>query len=155
LATGCLAINKERIHLGPKNFEDWSAGGEPPIAHLIGFRLTVFEPDRAVVEFQAGPEHANPMGTLHGGVFCDVADAAMGTAWASGLVEGETCTTVELKINFFRPFWTGRLSAEARVLRRGRSIGYIECDMRDDRGRLLARAGSTCMTLRGDQASGR
>jgi len=108
-----------------------------------------------VVEFEAGPQHANSMGTLHGGVFCDVADAAMGTAWASGLVDGETCTTIELKINFFRPFRTGKLTAEARVLRRGRSIGYVECDMRDEQGRLLARAGSTCMTLRGDQAAGR
>jgi uncharacterized protein (TIGR00369 family) len=143
------------VHLGRKIFEDWIGGGEPPIARLIGFRLTVFERDRAVVEFEAGPQHANPMGTLHGGVFCDVADAAMGTAWASGLAEGETCTTIELKINFFRPFRIGKLVAEASVVRRGRSIGYVECDMRDEQGRLLARAGSTCMTLRGDQAAGR
>jgi uncharacterized protein (TIGR00369 family) len=95
------------------------------------------------------------MGTLHGGVFCDVSDAAMGTAWMSGLVEGETGTTIELKINFFRPFWSGKLIAEARVIRRGRSVGYVECDMRDENGRLIARAGSTCMTLRGDQAAGR
>jgi Thioesterase superfamily len=44
--------------------------------------------------------HANPMGTLHGGVPCDVADAAMGTAYASILQEGESFTTLELKVNF-------------------------------------------------------
>ena len=53
------------------------------------------------------------MGTLHGGVLCDISDAAMGSAWASALVDGETCTTIELKINFFRPVWSGRLIAEA------------------------------------------
>jgi uncharacterized protein (TIGR00369 family) len=54
----------------------------------------------------AGPQHANPMGTLHGGILCDLADAAMGIAYASTLEEGESFTTLELKINFFKPIWT-------------------------------------------------
>ena len=95
------------------------------------------------------------MGTIHGGVLCDVSDAAMGVAWASGLLEDETFTTIELKINFFRPFRTGKLIAEGKVLRRGRTVGYVECDVKDEEGRLIARAASTCMTLRGEQASGR
>jgi len=125
------------------------------IADFLGLRTAVIEPGRTVIEFDAGPQHANPMGTLHGGVFCDVSDYAMGMAWVSGLAEGESCTTIELKINFLSPFRTGRLIAEARVVRRGRSIGFVECDMRDERGKLLARASSTCMTLRGDYAAGR
>ena len=40
------------------------------------------------------------MGTLHGGVLCDIADAAMGIAYSSNLDEGESFTTLELKINF-------------------------------------------------------
>jgi uncharacterized protein (TIGR00369 family) len=135
--------------------EKWRNGQEPPIAKLIGFRLAGIELDRAVVEFEPGPQHANPMGTLHGGVFCDVCDAAMGMAWVSGLREDETATTVELKINFLRPVWGGKLIAEARVLRRGRTVGYIECELRDEKDRLVAKASSTCMTLRGDQALGR
>jgi uncharacterized protein (TIGR00369 family) len=95
------------------------------------------------------------MGTLHGGVFCDLADAAMGTAWVSGLNEGESCTTIELKINYFRPVWSGRLIAEARVLKRGKNIGFVECEVRDDHGRLVAKASSSLMTLRGHQAAGR
>ena len=54
----------------------------PGIARLLGFRLTDVRPGRVAIEFDAGPEHANPMGTLHGGVFCDLADAAMGYAYA-------------------------------------------------------------------------
>jgi uncharacterized protein (TIGR00369 family) len=99
--------------------------------------------------------HANPMGTVHGGILCDLADAAMGSAYFSTLDEGESFTTLELKINFLRPFWTGRLTAHGRVVSRGRTIGMTECGVEDADGRLIARATATCMTLRGDAAKGR
>src|SRR5216110_2695018 len=127
----------------------------PPVATLVGFQLTAVEPGHAVVEFQARERHANPMGTLHGGILCDVADAAMGMAYASTLAEGETFTTLELKINFLRPFWTGRLTATARMVKAGRTIGLAECDVTDTEGRLIARAMSTCMTLRDGSSEGR
>lgn len=127
----------------------------PPVADLIGFTLTEVDPGRAVVAFDAGPRHANPMGTLHGGVLCDVADAAMGMAYAASLGEGETFTTLELKINFLKPVRTGRLVATGRLVKGGRTVGLLECDVVDDRDRLVARASSTCMTLRGEQAEGR
>ena len=91
---------------------------------------------------------ANPMGTLHGGVYCDLSDAAMGYAYAATLAEGESFTTVELKINFFRPVRTGKLTAEARVVKAGSSLGYVECDVTDQASKLVARAASTCMKLR-------
>ncbi len=127
----------------------------PPVATLIGFTLASIEPGRAVVEFEATERHANPMGTLHGGVLCDVADAAMGMTWASTLDAGETFTTLELKINFIKPFWTGKLTATGRVVQGGRTIGLVECDVVDDKKRLVARASSTVMTLRGEAAAGR
>jgi len=126
-----------------------------PVSELIGFRLTSVEPGKAVFELDAGPQHANPMGTLHGGVLCDVADAAMGIAYASTLGEGETFTTLELKINFLRPFRTGRLTATGRMVKAGRTIGLAECDVTDTEGRLIARAMSTCMTLRDGSSEGR
>jgi uncharacterized protein (TIGR00369 family) len=125
------------------------------VAKLIGFRPTSVEEGRAVFELEAGPQHANPMGTLHGGVLCDVADAAMGVAYASTLADGESFTTLELKINFLRPFRNGTLTATARVVKAGRTIGLTECDVTDPEGRLIARAMSTCMTLRGDLGQGR
>jgi uncharacterized protein (TIGR00369 family) len=127
----------------------------PPIATLIGFTIGTIEPGRVVMEMDAGPQHANPMGTLHGGVLCDLADAAMGMAYASSLDEGETFTTLELKINFLKPVWTGRLTATGRLVKGGNTVGLVECDVHDDRDRLVARASSTCMTLRGQQAEGR
>ena len=80
---------------------------------------------------------------------------AMGMAWASTLGEGETFTTLELKINFLKPVWSGTLQARGRVVKAGRTVGLVECDVLDAQDRLVARASSTCMTLRGAQAEGR
>jgi uncharacterized protein (TIGR00369 family) len=126
-----------------------------PIGKLLGLMITSSGAGRAAVEFEASGRYANPMGTLHGGVLCDLADAAMGVAYLSTLAEGETATTIELKINFLRPVWSAKLRAEARVVRAGKVVGLIECDIFDERRRLVARASSTCMTLRGRLAQGR
>jgi uncharacterized protein (TIGR00369 family) len=133
------------------------AGGafSPPIARLIGFTMREIEPGRAIIDFEAGPQHANPMGTLHGGVLCDIADAAMGMAYAATLGEGESFTTLELKINFLKPVWQGQLRAIGKVVKRGRTVGMVECDVLDDKDNLVARATSTCLTLNGELARGR
>jgi uncharacterized protein (TIGR00369 family) len=95
------------------------------------------------------------MGTVHGGILCDIADAAMGIAFATTLSPGESFTTVELKINFLRPVRQILLRAEGRVIQRGRTIGYVECEVTDESGKLVAKSNSTCLVLRGDQAAGR
>ncbi len=59
------------------------------------------------------------------------------------------------KINFFRPIWQAELKAEGTVVQRGRMIGYVECNITDEENRLVARAASTCMVLRGQKALGR
>src|SRR6267142_397212 len=116
-----------------------------PVARLIGFEAKEIADGRAVVTLAAGPRHANPMGTLHGGILCDIADAAMGMAFASTLAPGESFTTVELKINFFRPIWEALLRANSKMVRRGRSLGYVECEITNERGQLVAKAASTCL----------
>ena len=127
----------------------------PPVAELIGFKVTEIGDGQALATLEAGPQHANPMGTLHGGILCDLADAAMGLAFASTLAVEESFTTVELKINFFRPVWNAQLKAEGKVIQRGRTIGYVECDITDENERLIAKANSTCLVLQGKKASGR
>jgi uncharacterized protein (TIGR00369 family) len=123
-----------------------------PIAELIGFHVEEVGGGRAVASLRAGPQHANPMGTLHGGVLCDLADAAMGMAFVTTLAPDESFTTMALSINFFRPVWQARLRAEARVINRGKNVGYVECDVIDQDGKRVAKARSTCFILRGDQA---
>jgi uncharacterized protein (TIGR00369 family) len=126
-----------------------------PVGKLIGFKLAEAADGRALVTLEAGSQHTNPMGTLHGGILCDIADAAMGIAFNSTLAATESFTTVELKINFFRPVWKAQLRAEGKVVRRGKTVGYIECEVTDENGRAIAKASSTCLVLRGKEATGR
>jgi uncharacterized protein (TIGR00369 family) len=120
----------------------------PPVSRLLGLRLKAYAEGECVFEMKVAPEHANPMGTLQGGVICALADAAMGMAYATTLGEGETFTTLELKTNYLRQVVDGELTATGRVLHRGRTIGLTTCDVVDEQGRLVAHATSTCMTLR-------
>jgi uncharacterized protein (TIGR00369 family) len=127
----------------------------PPIGRLLGFEAVRFELGSAVMALTASPRLANPMGTLHGGVICDLADAAMGCAMATTLEDDESFTTVDLTAKFFKPVWNARLEATARLVKRTRTLGFLECDVADDEGNLVAKTFSTCMVLRGDAARGR
>jgi uncharacterized protein (TIGR00369 family) len=127
----------------------------PPVAQLVGFRLTRVEVGHAAMEMDTGPRHANPMGTLHGGIVCDLADGAMGCAMASTLEDSESFTTLDLTAKYFKPIWNAHLTAEARVTKRTRQLGLIECEVTDEGGSLVAKLFSTCMVLRGKEAAGR
>src|SRR5438552_3357951 len=119
----------------------------PPVARLLGFVLKSIEPGHAVFAMEIDERHHNPMGTLHGGIYCELADAAMGYAYAATLGEGETFTTIELKINFLRAVRKATLTAEARVVKAGSTLGYVECEVKDQSGKMVAKAASTCMKL--------
>ena len=127
----------------------------PPVARLIGFEVERAENGESVGSLTADERHSNPMGTIHGGILCDLADAAMGMAFVSTLAPNESFTTMSLSIQFFRPVWQTRLRADARIVNRGRNVGYIECDVTDQDGKAVAKATSTCMVLRGEQAKTR
>jgi uncharacterized protein (TIGR00369 family) len=147
-------MNSQQVSLR-NDFRERAKANDIPVARLIGFEVKNIADGRATVVLPAGPQHANPMGTLHGGILCDIADAAMGIAFASTLAPDESFTTIELRINFFRPVWQAELKAEAAVLRRGHTVGFVECEISDEQNRLVAKAASTCMVLRGEKATGR
>ena len=128
---------------------------QAPVARLIGFELISIRHGESVIELEASDSHANPMGTLHGGILCDIADAAMGIAFASTLDDGESFTTLELKINFLRPVWKEKLRALGKVIKRGKSVGMVECEVWNSQDVLVAKSSSTCLVLRGEQAAGR
>jgi uncharacterized protein (TIGR00369 family) len=128
---------------------------DTPSADFLGIIFSSPSNGNAVAEFQAQAQHANPMGTLHGGILCYLADGTMGVAFASTLGPDESFTTLELKINFLRPMWTGSLKAEADVVSRGRTVGLVTCAITDEKRRLIASATSTCMVLAGEAAKNR
>jgi uncharacterized protein (TIGR00369 family) len=120
----------------------------PPVSQLVGLRIVAAEEGRVTFEFDAGPQHSSPPGTLHGGILCDLADAAMGCALVSVLDEGASFATVELKINFLKPVWEARLTADGAIVKAGRTVSLCECRITDEGGSLVAYATSTQMTLR-------
>jgi uncharacterized protein (TIGR00369 family) len=119
----------------------------PPIAELIGFKLIEVGNGRIVMEMNASEKHWNPMKTLHGGVICDITDAAMGTSFYTTLEDNESYTTVDLNIKFLRQVITGKLTASAKVVKRGRRLGYMECEVTNEDGELVAKATSSCLVL--------
>ena len=127
----------------------------PEVARLVGFKLVEVEHGHAVFRLRTDERHANPMGTTHGGILCDLADAAMGCAFGSTIAAGESYTTLELAINFLKPVWATTLTATGRVVKRTRKTGLTEADIVDEKGSLVARAKSTCLVLDGDDAKGR
>lgn len=127
----------------------------PPIAKLVGFTAVNVELGAAVMELEASGRHANPMGTLHGGVICDVGDAALGIAFATTLEDDESFTTLDLTAKYFKPIWNARLTFSAQVVKRTRTLGLLECEVTDASGSLVAKLYSSCMVLRGSDAKGR
>jgi uncharacterized protein (TIGR00369 family) len=128
----------------------------PAIAKTLGLTLTQVDLGKATIVMEADPaQHANPMGTIHGGVLCDIADLAIGTAHATTLAEGESFTSVDLQINFFRPVFKEKIIAKTHAINSGKTLTRYQCDIVKEDGKLIAQVLSTVMTLRGNKAEGR
>jgi uncharacterized protein (TIGR00369 family) len=87
------------------------------------------------------------MGRVHGGLVSALADAAMGIAFGRTLLPSEDFSTIEMKVSFIRPVREGVLTATATVVQRGLRIGFVECKISDQRGKLVATGSSTCTIL--------
>lgn len=120
----------------------------PPISATLGMKLVKYGEGRAMMSMSVGKRFHNPMGSLHGGIMTDIADATMGIALISTLGENETFTTLELKMNFLRPVYAGKLAAEGRVIHRGRTIALVECVVRNADGKVVARGLATQMIIK-------
>lgn len=124
----------------------------PPITEIIGFRLASIERGQSLIEMDVDERHSNPFAGVHGGLICDIADAAMGAACHSILADDETCSTLELKISFLRAPSPGRLRAEGKVIREGRTVVFLECDVTGQEESLIARATGTFLRQQSGQA---
>ncbi len=126
------------------------------ISKLLGFRITDIGKAYARLEMNADADiHGNQQGTVHGGLLSELADATIGTAHSTTIEAGETFTSVDLRISFFRPVWKSVLSATARPIQHGRTITHYQCEIAREDGKLVALAAGTIMTLRGMAADGR
>ncbi len=119
----------------------------PPVMDTIdvsGFRA---EEGRIVVEMRAQEFHYNPLGSMHGGMIATLLDTAAGCAVHSTLKVGEGYTSLDLTTKFLRAVTvdSGLLTCEGTVLQRGRRTALAQAELRDESGRLVAHATSSCL----------
>lgn len=126
------------------------------ISQLLGFRILAIEEAMATIVLEADAAlHGNQQGTVHGGLLCELADAAIGTAHSTLMQAGESFTSIDLKATFLRPVWQSPLRAHAWPTHRGRTISHYRCEIARADGKLVASVESAVMTLRGAHAQGR
>lgn len=118
-----------------------------PIGHTMDFVPIEGEPGRVVFQGTPGPQHYNPIGSVHGGYFCTLLDSAVGCAVQTMLPKGMGYTTLELKVNLIRALTdkTGPVRAEGKVIQVGGKVGIAEGRIFDSGGKLYAHASTTCL----------
>lgn len=117
-----------------------------PISQLIGLEVQppTAEFGMAEVFLNVGQKMHNPMGFVHGGIISLLADAAMGIAFGRTLDDKHSFATIEMKTNYLRPIKQGRLRAVGQLVQRGLRVGFVDCQVTDQRSRLVATATCTC-----------
>lgn len=126
------------------------------ISQLLGFRIVAIAEAMVAIELEVdAARHGNQQGTVHGGLLCELADAAIGTAHSTLMQPGESFASIDLKATFLRPVWHSRLRAHASAIHRGRTISHYRCDIQREDGKLVASVASAVMTLRGEDSQGR
>jgi uncharacterized protein (TIGR00369 family) len=124
----------------------------PPVAHLVGYRIT--EVDEGYALFELDPEefHYNPFATVHGGILSTLLDTAMTASVLTILPKGHSCSTIEFKINFIKPVTakTGTLRCEASPIHIGKRLATVEGRLKDKNGELHAHGVSTCSIFKVD-----
>jgi uncharacterized protein (TIGR00369 family) len=147
--TGVVPAEQIMARRGLDFLNDMIAGKlpQPPMCATLGFHLA--EAKEGYARFDGLPEfrHYNPIGTVHGGFAATLLDSSLGCAIFSTLAKGEGWTTLELKLNLVRPITkdTGLVSADGRIIHRGRTVATSEGSLKDKAGKLYAHASTTCM----------
>ena len=124
---------------------------ESPYWTLLGLEIADIKKGWAKVRLPFARKLVHPLGIAHGGAIFSAADSAVAMALI-GLVErDETFTTVEMKINYLRPFDKGEIVAEARIIHRGRKTALGDVEVRNGDGTLIAKGLATYMILKKEE----
>jgi uncharacterized protein (TIGR00369 family) len=121
----------------------------PPVAALLGLGIVEVEPGRVTFSLDVGEHLYNPIGSVHGGVFCALLDSAMSCAVHSKLGPGQAYTTLELKVNLVKPLTvnTPRVVATGQVISSGRRVATASGQITGPDGTLYAHATTTCLVI--------
>lgn len=117
----------------------------PPTAELLGSKVLEIDAEagRIRMSFEARKDFLNPGGSVQGGLVTAMLDEAAAFACIAHSGRRIFVPTLELKVSFYAPAREGTLYAEGRVVKAGRTIAFLEADLRDGEGKLLARMTTT------------
>ena len=120
-----------------------------PYPRHLRMQLVSIAMDQAVLKLNAEQCHLQPFGIVHGGVLATLVDTA--TFWSAflRLPEDAGLVNIDLKLNYLKSISTGRMIAQGRCIRAGRTISYAEASVKDKEGNLIAHGTSTLMVLPG------
>jgi len=120
-----------------------------PIAALLGMSIVQVEPGQVTFGLDVGEHLYNPIGSVHGGVFCTLLDSAMGCAVHSSLDRGQAYTTLELKVNIVKALTlnTPSVAATGQVISGGRRVVTASGQITGPDGTLYAHAATTCLVF--------
>jgi len=121
----------------------------PPIAKTLSFQLLEVDEGRALFQGIPGPDHLNPMGSIHGGWYATLLDSALGCAVHTTMPAGRGYTTAELGVNLVKAIGNKvqRVRAEGKVIHVGRQLATAEARLYGPDGTLYAHATTTCLVF--------
>ncbi|MBI2077462.1 MAG: PaaI family thioesterase [Euryarchaeota archaeon] len=125
-----------------------------PFDRLVGIRILEVAGGRARLAIDVGERFHNPAHVLHGGILSGLVDSAMAYAVSTQLDPDESCTNIDLTIRFVKATVAGAMVAEAKVVRAGRTVVVVECDVTDSEAELVARASSSFVRRRARGGAG-
>jgi acyl-CoA thioesterase len=122
----------------------------PPALQTLGGEVLDFDRENkaAVVRFTAGAALCNPDGGIQGGYICGMLDAAMANAVFCLLGELAIVATLEIKVSYLEVTRQGELFARGTIIRSGKTVTFLEAELRDAGGKLLATASSTARVIK-------
>ncbi|MDR6227471.1 PaaI family thioesterase [Desmospora profundinema] len=115
------------------------------IEEMMNFQSHGFDPQKGVYihRMLVTDELKNRYQILHGGITATFIDTAMGSTVFQEMGEQRRSVTLDLNVSFLKPAVRGWLTAETEVIKRGRTIVVLETKVKEETGKLIARAAST------------
>lgn len=128
----------------------------PPIAMLVGYKISEVDRGYAVFELDPDEYHYNPFATVHGGIITTLLDTTMTASVLSTLQKGFSCSTAEIKVNFIRHVTanTGMLKCKARPIHIGKQLATAEGQLKDNKDNLYAHGVSTFLIFKTGKKTG-
>lgn len=124
--------NQVNEHVFPKQFPG-----------RVGLKLVHAEPGKSECKIDIEEEHLNAYGVVHGGATYTLADTGMFFALLPTQDDNELSTTVEIKMTYYKAVRDGSITCKTDVIKRGKRIAFLESELRDDAGDIVARASGT------------